>query len=520
MSDKQIHDFDSPLTCATAGSIINGTCQVDPSPAAWARCAAAHDRLRRCIAESRHVYGITTGFGPLANRLIDPAEAVTLQQNLVHHLATGLGAPLDWASARAVCLARLSSIMQGYSGASRPSIEALVNLLNSDVAPIIPERGTVGASGDLTPLAHMVLALQGRGGFMDRAGRRFDGTDGCHRIGLAPLDLHSRDGLALVNGTSAMTGIAVQNAVDAGRLIDWAVACNVALLEVLGGRAEAWSPVFVAIRPHRGQQEITRRLNSALGQSERAIHDPLCARRLDTFIAEELPGQDPYTLRCVPQVLGGVCDVLAWHDHTVLIELNAVSDNPIFPPEGDLAAVHGGNFMGQQIALVSDALANALTVLAGLAERQLARLTDETLNRGLPAFLHRGAAGLNSGFMGAQVTATATLAEMRSHGPASIQSISTNGANQDVVSMGTIAARIARQQVNHCAEIMAIFALGLAQAIELRCEMDCRPFSMSSKDLLTKVRSLSPALTEDRPLSHDIVHLAETMRNGELTAPR
>ncbi|ETX29363.1 HAL/PAL/TAL family ammonia-lyase [Roseivivax isoporae] len=518
--DPPVFDFSVPLDLALANAIAEGRLRPVFGAAATARCRAAEARLERVIAERRHVYGLTTGYGPLADRLVAPADAMALQQNLVHHLATGTGAPFDWATGRAVVLARLASIARGMSGASTRTIAALLAVLGSDLAPAIPERGTVGASGDLTPLAHMVLCLQGRGAFLDRCGTVVPPDAALARIGMAPLDLGGRDGLALVNGTSAMTALALRSAQTSRRLVLWALALTAALAEVLGGRSEAWHPAFAELRPHEGQRLAASVLRARLGGSRRVVEVPIAARRLDT--APERPpegiAQDAYTLRCAPQVIGAVLDSLAWHDRLVETELNSVTDNPIFPETGEAPALHGGNFMGQHVGLASDALANALRVLAGLAERQMARLTDERLNGGLPAFLHRGRAGLNSGFMGAQVSATALVAEMRSVGAASPQSISTNGANQDVVSMGTIAARHARDASNRAAEVVAILSLAVAQAIELCRDAGTDGFSPAAEALRRRVRGISPALVTDRPLATDIADMAHHILETEAPA--
>ncbi|MEM6939786.1 MAG: aromatic amino acid ammonia-lyase [Pseudomonadota bacterium] len=503
------------LDLETANAIAEGQQKLDPSPEVLDRADAAHSRLQQVISERRHVYGVTTGFGPLANRLVHPNEGVRLQQNLVNHLATGLGANFSWSVARAIVLARLVSILQGLSGASPQTIDFTRTVLEGRLAPAIPERGTVGASGDLTPLAHMVLVFQGQGHFIDRQGQLIEASEGLKQMGLAPLSLSARDGLALVNGTSAMTGVALRNALLAGRLTRWAIRLTGALAEVMGARVEAWAPEFARCRPHAGQVEATNALRAAVSGSTRLQNEPIASRFLaeEGFVVQENPGQDAYTLRCAPQVIGAVLDALSWHNAVVEQELNAVSDNPIFPDEGQIPALHGGNFMGQHVALVSDALSNALTVLAGLAERQVARLTDERLNAGLPAFLHRGAAGLHSGFMGAQVTATATLAEMRSIGPASVHSISTNGANQDVVSMGTVAARHAARQVLHTSEILAILALTVCQAVELRMLDNPDGFSQSARAICKRIRASSASLLQDRPLATDIEAVADVLRS-------
>lgn len=499
-----------PLPLDLAYRVARGGCIPQLSAEAQARTKAAHARLAQALAERRHIYGLTTGFGPLANRLVDPADGVALQQNLVHHLASGVGPPYGWVEARAIVLARLNSILQGVSGASTRSIAALLALLGSDLAPAIPCRGTVGASGDLTPLAHMVLCFQGRAPFLTRDGAQIPGADALQRLGLTPLDLAERDGLALVNGTSAMTGLGLCNAGRMRALLGWAVALSAALAECLGGRAEAWHPAFAQHRPHPGQISVTEALRARLRGSQRLRSAPIAARRLegDDIRTEAEAGQDAYTLRCVPQVLGAVQDALTWHNQVVEIELNAATDNPIFPADAGAPALHGGNFMGQHVGLVSDALAQAVTVMAGLAERQVARLTDERLNGGLPAFLHRGRAGLNSGLMGAQVTATALVAEMRSQGAASTQSLSTNGANQDVVSMGSVAARLAAGQIDRAAEVLTILALAVAQAMDLAQEGSESAFSPDALAVRAWVRAFSAPLVEDRPLGEEIAQIA------------
>ncbi|MEL6317750.1 MAG: aromatic amino acid ammonia-lyase, partial [Pseudomonadota bacterium] len=426
--------LDGPLSLAQAAQVAEGAARIEIGPAAWARIAAAQARLAGAIADRRVVYGVTTGFGPLADRLVDPSDIERLQTNLIHHLASGVGRPLGWSAARAGALARLCSIACGYSGASDALVRLLTALLNSRFAPLTPEKGTVGASGDLTPLSHVALALMGRGGFIDAEGRAVDDARVFAELGEPPLTLAARDGLALVNGTSVMTGVAVLNHGRAERLARWGEAVTVAIAELLGGRLEAWRAEFAEARPHAGQRAAAAALRARAAGSERLDARPAATRRLDAPARAERALQDANTLRCAPQILGAAGDAIAWHGETVACELNAATDNPIFV-DGAAPALHGGNFMGFHVAFASDALKNATLTLAVLAERQIARVTDERLNGGLPAFLHRGPAGLNSGLMGAQVTASALVAEMRvSAAPGSVQSISTNGANQDVVS--------------------------------------------------------------------------------------
>ncbi|MEM1428660.1 MAG: aromatic amino acid ammonia-lyase [Pseudomonadota bacterium] len=514
---RPVIEVDRHISLQDAQRLIQGQALLSVSSATRERCRAAEARLARCIQENRHVYGLTTGFGPLANRLVSNDHGITLQQNLIHHLASGVGPSLSWGAARALVLARLMSILQAVSGASGEAIGALEAVLASDLAPVVPARGTVGASGDLTPLAHMALCLQGRGAFLSRDGTRIDAAPALQAMGLRPLSLAQRDGLALVNGTSAMTGIAVLNAGQAKRQMKWATALTALYGEGMRARTEAWHAGLSRARPHPGQRRVAGDL-MAMTAGSTLVRRTLTAIRVleprDVNSEEAEPGQDAYTLRCAPQVIGAAWDTLDWHDSVVERELNAATDNPIFPDTEETPALHGGNFMGTHVALVSDALSAALLVLAGLAERQVARITDERLNRGLPPFLHQGQAGLNSGFMGAQVTATALLAEMRAvTGLASAQSLSTNGANQDVVSMGTISARMAGERLNDLARIQAILALCAVQAVELRMAAGAGVRSPYARDLSAQIRRISPPLTDDRPLGAEIEALADAIAN-------
>ncbi len=504
--------IDRAISIENAVLVANGRMNVRLTDGAYARCAASHDGLQRIINENRHVYGITTGFGPLANRLVSSDNGIALQQNLIHHLASGVGPNFRWAEARAIVLARLMSVVQGASGASASLINMLVAVLNSRFAPAIPCRGTVGASGDLTPLAHVALCLQGRGNFLNENGTNVPATVVLSSLSLPALSLADRDGLALVNGTSAMTGLACFNTMQVTHAIHWSMATTALMAEVLGGRIEAWHAAFGMLRPHAGQIFVAEKLREHLSGSEWIIRKPISERVLTGRggWTEDITGQDAYSLRCAPQVIGAVFDLADWHKKTVQQELCSVTDNPIFPSSADEAiALHGGNFMGQHIGLASDALAGGIAVLAGLVERQIARLTDEKLNNGLSAFLHQGQPGLNSGLMGAQVTATALLAEIRSVGPSSIHSISTNGANQDVVSMGTIAARLVRDKLVLLSQIQAIMCIAVAQAMDIRIsEGSKKEFSPNAKALRHFVRKQSEVITTDRPLGQEIEMIA------------
>jgi tyrosine ammonia-lyase len=399
----------------------------------------------------------------------------------------------------------------------------MVDFLNAGLAPIMPEKGTVGASGDLTPLAHMALAFMGEGACW-RNGAPTASAGMLAAAGLAPITLAHKEGLALVNGTSAMTGVAALNGVRARRLLRAAALMTVAYAEVLGGHRAAWHPLTAVARPHPGQRRATALLWALSADSPRLVPfrpmpGPIAADIDASGVAHdrELP-QDAYTIRCAPQALGAIDDMLVHHDGVVGIELSAVTDNPLVFANDEAeeeVLLHAGNFFGQHVAFASDNLHNAVAMLGVWSERQVARVTDASLNRGLPPFLQGNATGLNSGFMGAQVTASALVAEIRAKSaPASIQSVPTNANNQDVVTMGTIAARRARDTVLDVSRILAIEALCLAQAIDLRQATDPAPFGKAALAVHAAVRGVSPFLHDDRPLSAEIEAIADRLSDG------
>jgi tyrosine ammonia-lyase len=480
--------------------------------------AASHAYLHRLRDENRRVYGLTTGFGPLARHRVAGERDADHQKNLVYHLATGTGEPLPRPQARAVLATRIFSLARGHSGIRPEALDFLVTCLNRDLIPAIPARGTVGASGDLTPLAHLALALMGEGEMLAEPEPR-DAATVLAEAGLTPLAPGGRDALALVNGTAAMTGIAGLTAPAAERALDLAAVLSTANAELFGAHAGFLHPGLGAVRPHPGQAWAHATLGELAADSGRLQPDIQPPPEVEEGMAEgeavladqSLP-QDPYTIRCAPQLLGAVRDQLDFHAATVDRELQAVTDNPVLDAEEE-AVLHGGNFYGQHVAFASDALANALVKLAVHSERKIARITDPAQNGGLPAFLQGDDTGLQSGFMGAQVTASSLVAEMRTLAtPASVQSIPTNANNQDVVTMGTIAARQTAQLLDLLYEVLAIEALVMAQAMDLVRERDGRDdFSRAAADLHHLVRHHSPRLGADRPLSGDIRRLARVL---------
>jgi len=504
-------DLGGDLDAAALARVAHGRARADVSADARARMRPSETALDAHVAEGRRIYGVTTGYGPLAGYRVAPEDSAQLQRGLIDHLASGVGPPLPREAVRAMMAARVSSLARGWSGVRAGVADQLTAMLNADVVPEVPEAGTVGASGDLTPLAHTALAAIGEGRVLGGA----NAADALAAAGVEPLTLMRKDGLALVNGTAAMTGIAALNTAEMANAVDTALRLTVLHAEVLGGRRDAFDPRLGAARPHAGQQRALDRLNALMADSGRLHAAEPVPPRLSDVGDGEAAHQDAYTIRCAPQEFGAALDALDHHERVVTSELHSATDNPLIDPETG-HVLHGGNFYGQHIAYASDMLASVAVKMAAHAERALARLTDTTRNGSLPPFLAGGAPGLNSGFMGAQVSATALLAEMRTHAvPAAIQTIPTNGDNQDVVTMGTIASRTARDQVNRLWRVLAIHALALTQAFELQGGFaPGGGFAASSHTLAVAVRERSDFLGRDRPLSDEIADVAAWLAGG------
>jgi phenylalanine ammonia-lyase len=466
--------------------------------------------VEKLAAQPRAIYGINTGFGPLSGFRVSDADLAQHQINLLHHLSVGQGRLFSEVETRAIMLARANTLARGFSGVREELLELLIAALNKNILPEIPSEGSVGASGDLVPLAHMARLLVGFGDARVN-GKKISAKEALKKAGLAPLQLQCKEGLALVNGTSVMTGLAALAAHEAERIMRWSELLTACLFQVMNGEPETLCQQIHMARGFRGQSLAARRITESL-----RTH-PGFAKKIDehqwgTAAKAVDPGteiQDPYSLRCAPQVLGAFQEA-HWHIAEVITrELNASTDNPlIFPDTG--MVIHGGNFYGQQVAMVSDYLRMGLIKIALFAERQIERLVNWRYSRGLPPLLAGGAPGLNTGFGGAQLLATSLAAEARLLGmPASIQTISTNANNQDVVSMGTHAARMTRATLPLCWKILAIETLALAQAADLR---GGNAMGGDFKKLHKLVRAISPKLENDRPLFTDIEQVTELLQ--------
>jgi histidine ammonia-lyase len=490
------------LTLAEIEAVSLHECKVEIAAAALDRVDASRELIEGILAEGQTVYGVNTGFGKLADVRIAAGSLAQLQTNLVRSHAGGVGQPLSVAESRAMLLLRANVLAKGFSGCRRAVVELLVRLLNAGVAPVIPEKGSVGASGDLAPLAHLALVAIGEAFY---EGERIFGGEALRRAGLEPLTLAAKEGLSLLNGTQAMTAVgalAVARAIRVAKLSDLAGAMS---LEALMGTPAAFDPRIQEARPHVGQIAAGAHLMRLLEGSEiREAH-----REGDTRV------QDAYCLRCMPQVHGAVRDVLTHVRGVLEIEAGSATDNPlVFPEEGEQhgAVISGGNFHGAPLSYAFDYAAIAVTDLASITERRIDRLLNPDINEGLPAFLSPDA-GLSSGFMIAQIVAAALINECQvlSH-PSSTGSIPTDGGKEDHVSMGMTGALKLRQIVEHAERIVAIELMCAAQAVEFRRPLKSSPAIERAHD---EVRVVVDRLEQDRVLAPDIEAMAHAVRAGK-----
>jgi histidine ammonia-lyase len=503
-SEPLLLDGESLTLDALARVLREPRTPVALTPAAAARVGASRRLVDAIVAEARVVYGVTTGFGRLSDVTIAPAKVRDLQRNLVRSHCAGTGEPLSACESRLLILLRANALAKGFSGVRLETLEALLALFNAEVVPVIPEKGSVGASGDLAPLAHLAAVLIGEGEAVV-GGARMAGGEALRRTGLAPVVLEAKEGLSLVNGTQMMTAIGAKAAIEAGLLAKQADLIAAMSIDALLGTDVAFDPRIHAARGHPGQSRSAANLRALIRASEiRESHrGPHCHKV-----------QDPYSLRCAPQVHGAARDALDYVDGVLARELNAATDNPlVFAAEGDVLS--GGNFHGEPVALALDMLAIALAELGGISERRLERLVNPDYS-GLPPFLVGGEQGLNSGFMMAQVTAAALVSENKvlAH-PASVDSIPTSAGFEDHVSMGVTAARKAREVLRNVETVAAIELLAAAQALEFR-----RPLRTSPplEAVRAALREVVPPLGEDRALAPDIERASALVRSGALLA--
>ena len=489
------------LTIADFRSVVLNGRAVRLDKKARRQVEAARAVIQKMVEAETPVYGVTTGLGKLSDVRVSHDEILELQVNLVRSHACGIGEPLSEIETRAMMLLRANVLAKGYSGCRPAVIEALCEMLNRGVHPVVPSRGSVGASGDLAPLAHLSLVLIGEGEAVYR-GECLPGAEALKRARMKPITLEAKEGLALLNGTQGMLGLGLLALLDAEILADTADVAGALSLDALRGTPVAFDRRIHAVRPHPGQQAVARHL-AALNRGSQI-------RESHRSAAADSRMQDAYSLRCMPQVHGAVRDALAYVLRVFEIEMNSATDNPlVFSRDG--VVLSGGNFHGAPLALALDLLAIALTQLGGISERRIERLVNPALSE-LPPFLAEHP-GLHSGFMMVQVAAAALASENKtaSH-PASVDSITTSGNKEDYVSMGMGAALKARQVVSNVRNILAMELLSACQGLDFLAPLQTGPAAMKAYRL---VRSVSSRVLKDRSLAQDIAEVSTLIAAGK-----
>lgn len=514
---QALHINGNNLTIEDVRQVVYERRPVLLQPEARAAVERARSIVDDLVENERVAYAVNTGVGHLADVRISRADIRQLQVNLIRSHSVGVGEPLSQPVTRAMMLLRANSLAKGFSGVRPIVIDTLCELLNRGVHPVIPSQGSVGASGDLAPLAHLALGMTGEGDVVYE-GRQVPAAEAMARTQIKPLVLEAKEAISLINGTQAMLAIGLLAIMQIEILADTADVVGALTLDALKGTDVAFDERIHRARPHPGQLLVAQNLRRMLeGSVIRESH--IDCQKV----------QDAYALRCMPQVHGAVRDTLTHCREVFEIEMNSAVDNPlVFPEEKKVGApkravgtslpgviISGGNFHGEPLAFALDFLAIALTALSGISERRLERLINPALNEGLPAFLAPGA-GLNSGFMMPQVTAAALVNENKvlSH-PASSDSISTSGNKEDYVSMGMTSANKLLRVVTNTRNVLAIEALAAAQAHDFRAPLQT---SKRGQAALNAIRAVSPPITEDRVFSQDFVKVADVIAQGRLAA--
>ncbi len=443
------------LTLDNFINIVRHDYKVELCGEASKKVVATRNYVEKLVDEEKVVYGLTTGFGKFSDVFISKEDSEQLQTNLIISNSCGVGPMLDDEYAKGIMVLRVNALIKGHSGIRLSTIEKLVEMINANVIPQVPEQGSLGASGDLAPLSHVALVMLGYGSAKFN-GKVYSGSEAMKNAGIETIKLTSKEGLALINGTQAMTSIGAITLYDAMNLMKMADITTGLTFEALNGITDALRPELHLVRPHKGQINTAKNLRTILAGSER------------TTKQGEVRVQDAYSLRCTPQIHGGSKDAFAYVLEKVNIEMNSVTDNPVIFPENDIA-ISGGNFHGQIMAIAFDTLSIAIAEIANVAERRIERLVNPALS-GLPAFLtERG--GLNSGFMILQYSAASLVSENKSLShPASVDSIPSSANQEDHVSMGTIGARKARNILKNAQKVVAMELLSATQAIDIQKE--------------------------------------------------
>ena len=472
-----------------------------------------YDFLKRFSAD-KIIYGINTGFGPMAQYRVDDDFLNQLQYNIIRSHSVGAGKPLGELYVKAAMIARLNNLLQAKSGVHPELIHLLTEFINKDICPFVPEHGSVGASGDLVQLAHIALALIGEGEVFHE-GKLQQTKVILSRYGLQPLKMHIREGLSVTNGTSVMTGIGLVNLIYAKRMLHWAVIASVMVNEIASSYDDHMSEELNSTKRHYGQNHIAEIMrkwsqdSSCLRKRENYLYNQ---HRTEKIFKHKV--QPYYSLRCVPQILGPVYDTLANIEEILINEINSACDNPIIDDESE-NVYHGGNFHGDYVSFEMDKLKIAITKLTMLSERQLNYLFHDRINEILPPFVNLGVLGLNYGLQAAQFTATSTTAECQTlSNPMYVHSIPNNNDNQDIVSMGTNSALMAKTVVDNSYQVMSILFMGIVQAIDYLKIQD--KLSPNTREIYNEVRAIFPAFVEDSPMYKDISNMTDYLLNKEI----
>jgi len=513
---KALHINGNDLTLEAAREVAVERRAVLLAPDAREAATQARAVVDAMVAGNHVSYAITTGVGKLSDVRIAGEQIRELQVNLVRSHAVGVGDPLPAAETRAMMLLRANSLAKGHSGVRALVIDTLCDMLNRGVTPLVPSQGSVGASGDLAPLAHLALAMIGEGECVDEKGPRISSGEALRRADIKPLVLEAKEAVSLINGTQAMLALGTLALLDAESLVDSADVISALSLDALRGTDVAFDERIHRARPHRGQIATAANLRRLLEGSEIRKSHAGCGRV-----------QDAYSLRCIPQVHGAVRDTLAHCREVFETEANSAVDNPLVfvgdgnarlgtggsPVQPETAVLSGGNFHGEPIAFALDFLAIAMAALAGISERRIERLVNPALNEGLPPFLAPGA-GLNSGFMMPQVTAAALASENKvlAH-PASVDSITTSGNKEDYVSMGMTAALKLKRVVANTRNVLAIEAMAAAQAIDFLAPLKT---SRRLQSAHAAIRAVCPTMDRDRAMYGDFARIAQAIAAGQL----
>lgn len=478
-----------------------------------ARVDASFQFLKE-FSRNKVIYGVNTGFGPMAQFKISDEDTHQLQYNLIRSHSSGIGNPLPPQEVKACMLARLNTLSLGNSGVHYSVVNLLKELINRDVTPLIFEHGGVGASGDLVQLAHLALVLIGEGEVFYK-GERKSTKEVFDIEGLEPIKVEIREGLALMNGTSVMSGIGIVNAYKANQLTEISIKLSCAINEIVQAYDDHLSEALNGTKKHYGQQKIAERMRAHLSDSQliRKREDHLYTHFEEQEKVFKEKVQEYYSLRCVPQILGPVLDTLEYTEKVLENEINSANDNPIIDVEGQ-HVYHGGNFHGDYISLEMDKLKIVVTKLTMLAERQLNYLLNAKINEILPPFVNLGKLGFNFGMQGVQFTATSTTAESQMlSNPMYVHSIPNNNDNQDIVSMGTNSAVICRKVIENAFEVLAIEAITIIQAIEYLDFKD--KVSSSTKELYDEIRKIIPAFSDDMVMYPYLEKVKQYLKNGK-----